>query len=153
MIRRFTRTERPIESAPPPMRRLQALLLPALLLPPAMLLPAHQLWCQAALAHNKLEHGNRFLTDTELLFPNYLKTGGNVAGDALFKVLPREVLERQEAHQLSGYRLALSVDNAYTGQLPKDVKLPALQLYYTTVLKLPANDPNGKTYEVPDLQR
>jgi hypothetical protein len=118
-----------------------------------VLLPAHQLWAQAPSAYNKLEFHNRFLSAQELLFPNYLGTAGNVDGDGLFKVVPPEVLERSGNHLLSGYRLGLALDGAYTGSLPGAIRMPGMQLYYTKVARLPASDPNGKLYDVPDLQK
>src|SRR5690606_33402172 len=68
--------------------------------------------------HNELEHTNWWLDAREDLFPNFLAQGGNVAGDALFKVLPVEVLERDGDLLVSGYRVTISVDDAYTGRYP-----------------------------------
>lgn len=97
-------------------------------------------------AHNKLEWSNWWITDREDVFPNYATSTGNVAGDALFKVFPSEVLGRGEDHLVSGYQVALSIDDAYTGSFPVDVEVPAVQLYHTRFLTIGA-----ETYEVPDL--
>ncbi|MCC6670182.1 MAG: hypothetical protein IT458_03920 [Planctomycetes bacterium] len=122
---------------------------------PRTLLRATLLLLAPALAgqgfvQNKLEFGNFWIVDREELFPNYLRAGGNVAGDALFKVLPAEVLERHGDHRISGYKVALSVDDAYTGGFspPVLVRVPALQLCRTRVHSVA-----GQTYEVPDLAR
>jgi len=124
--------------------------LPAFL---ALTLSVTALWAQAPLAYNKLEFHNRLLSAKELLFPNYLGSQGNIDGDGLFKVVPPEVLERSGNHLISGYRLGLAIDQAYTGGLPGPVRVPRMQLYYTKVARLPVTGPGGKDYEVPDLQR
>jgi len=141
----------------------RAVLLPSVLLPtvlvptiPALLalgVPASQGIAQAPSAYNKLEFHNRLLSTTELLFPNYLGSNGNIDGDGLFKVVPPEVLERSGNHLISGYRLGLAIDQAYTGVLPGPVRVPRLQLYYTKRMTLPATGPGGKPYDVPDLAK
>lgn len=98
-----------------------------------------------AFPHNKLEFSNFYLADREELFPNYLNAGGNVDGDGLFKVFPGEILERGGDHKLSGYTVALSVDNAYTGMYPVLVDVPGMQLYRTQQITA-----GGKTYEAID---
>jgi hypothetical protein len=101
---------------------------------------------QTSFAYNKVEFGNWWIADREDLFPNYATPAGNVAGDALFKVFPGEVFERAEPHRLSGYQIAISIDDAYTGPFPVEVALPAMQLYRTRFVTLA-----GTEYEVPDL--
>jgi hypothetical protein len=113
-----------------------------------LLLLATPLLAQARFFHNKLEHTNFWIADREDLFPNYLTTGGNVAGDALWKVLPREILERANDHQVSGYKIAISVDNTFTGTFPRIVRLPALQMTRTRIQSL-----GGQDHEVPDLSQ
>lgn len=98
-----------------------------------------------AFAHNKLEFGNWWITDREDAFPNYTTAGGNVAGDGLFKVFPTELLERGEVHQVSGYQLAISIDDTYTGTFPVDVQVPAVQLYHTRFATI-----GNQVYEVLD---
>lgn len=115
---------------------------------PTLLALALTLPAQAPSAYNKLEFHNRLLSQKELLFPNYLGSQGNIDGDGLFKVVPPEVLERSGNHLISGYRLGVALDQAYTGGLPSPIRLPRLQLYYTKVLGL-----GGKDYEVPDLDK
>jgi len=97
-------------------------------------------------AHNKLEFGNWWITDREDAFPNFAAAGGNVDGDGLFKVFPTEVLERGEPHRISGYELALSIDDGYSGAYPVDVEVPAVQFYRTRLATIA-----GNVYEVPDL--
>src|SRR5690606_21973717 len=99
-------------------------------------------------AHNKVEFGNWWITDREDLFANYASASGNVAGDGLFKVFPAEIVERGGTIRISGYRIAISVDDAYTGAFPVQVQVPAVQFYRTKVVDL-----GGVAYEVPDLAR
>lgn len=96
-------------------------------------------------APNKIEFGNWWITDREDVFPNYVSAGGNRAGDGLFKVFPGEILERGDDLKVSGYQLALSIDDAYTGAFPVQIQVPAVQMFRTQVLTL-----GGATYEVPD---
>ncbi len=119
----------------------------------ALTLSVTALWAQAPSAYNKLEFHNRLLSSKELLFPNYLGSMGNIDGDGLFKVVPPEVLERSGNHLISGYRLGLAIDQAYTGGFPGPIRVPRMQLYYTKVARLPATGSGGKLYEVPDLQK
>jgi hypothetical protein len=108
------------------------------------------LWILTALpaqgfAHNKIEFNNWWITAREDVFPNYLSATGNRAGDALFKVFPAEILERGENHRISGYQVAISIDDAYTGTYPVEVEVPAVQFFRTRLVTLA-----GSTYEVPD---
>lgn len=97
-------------------------------------------------AHNRVEFGNWWITNREDTFPNYTTAAGNVDGDALFKVFPSEIFARGEAHRLSGYELAISIDDAYTGPYPVVVEVPAVQFYRTRFATIA-----GNAYEVPDL--
>jgi hypothetical protein len=101
---------------------------------------------QSAFPQNKLEFGNWWIAPREDAFPNFRTAGGNVQGDALFKVVPGELLERAGDHQFSGYVLGVSVDDAFRGPFPVGATLPAMQLYRTKQQALA-----GKTYDVPDL--
>ncbi|MEZ5965145.1 MAG: hypothetical protein R3F56_15025 [Planctomycetota bacterium] len=101
---------------------------------------------QTSFAHNKLEFGNWWIVDREDLFPNYTTALGNGDGDALFKVFPTEIMERGEVHRISGYEIALSIDDAYAGSFPVDVEVPGVQFFRTRFATL-----SGRTYEVPDL--
>lgn len=112
----------------------------------ALLLAASDIVAQAGFAHNKLELSNWWLSDREDHFPNYAT--GNLAGDALFRVLPAAVLERDGDHLISGYRVAISVDDAFTGAFPKQIAVPGMQLYRTTTLQI-----GGRTFDVPDRSR
>jgi hypothetical protein len=98
-----------------------------------------------AFAHNKIEFNNWWLTAREDVFPNYVSATGNRIGDALFKVFPGEILERGENHKISGYQIAISIDDAYTGAFPVEVEVPAVQFFRTQIVTL-----LGAEYEVPD---
>jgi hypothetical protein len=97
-------------------------------------------------AHNTFEFSNWWLADREDHFPNYAT--GNVAGDALFKVLPSAILERAGDHLISGYRIGLSVDDAFTGTFPQRIELPGVQLARTMAQTI-----GGRVFDVPDRTR
>jgi len=94
---------------------------------------------------NKIEFSNWYLSGREERFPNF--ASGNLDGDGLFKILPRSILDRHDAHQFSGYVMGVSVDDAYTGRYPTVLFLPGLQLYRTVIARQ-----SGTTYETVDLQ-
>ena len=84
-------------------------------------------------AHNKLEFMNWWIEDREDLFPNFLAASGNLDGDGLFKVFPAELLERDGVHRVSGYKIGISVDDAYKGTFPQLLAIPGMQLFRTKV--------------------
>src|SRR5262245_26535360 len=90
---------------------------------------------QNAYSFNGLEHTNWWLTAREDPFPNFHSPTGNVAGDGLFKVVPRSLLQRAGDHHITGYRLAIAVESTYPANFyPASVRLPGIQLYRTTFL-------------------
>ena len=95
-------------------------------------------------AHNRIEFSNWWLENREDRFPNF--GSGNGSGDGLFKVLPAELLERDGNHLVSGYRIALSIDDGYAGSFPASIKIPGLQLHRTSARSI-----GGKTYETIDM--
>lgn len=106
---------------------------------------------QRPFAHNRLEFSNRLLTDRDDVFPNQPTATGTRSGDALFKVLPAEILGRHEDHRVSGYRLAIALQKAYAAFLPARVKVPSMQLYRTEVKRLGSPVLGFKDYDVVNL--
>lgn len=96
-------------------------------------------------AHNKVEFKNWWVEDREDLFPNFTSANGNYDGDGLFKVFPPELFERDTQNRLSGYQVAISVDDAYTGSFPLLLTVPGMQLYRTKVATF-----SGQTYDTID---
>ncbi|MBK8096627.1 MAG: hypothetical protein IPK26_05935 [Planctomycetes bacterium] len=101
---------------------------------------------QQPFPQNKLEFGNWWLQPTPIAFPNFLSTGGNQTGDALFKVFPAEVLERVGDHRLSGFKITFEVDPAFVITAGAFVRIEAVQ-FYRTMLRGPA----GAQFESIDL--
>lgn len=101
--------------------------------------------------YNRLDFHNSGVHPRQDLFPNADTSQGIEAGDGLFKVLPKEILDRGgSAHRVSGYRMVLGVQQSYTGFFPAQVRVPAVELYRTQVLKLGAPSTGTKEYQTLD---
>lgn len=126
-----------------------ALLARALLAPLLAAALAGPLASQAP-ATNKLEFGNWWLDPAYLYFPNFTGssgTGGNVAGDGLFKVFPAALFEQSSDIHITGFKLTAQLDPADTTGPPAFLVPPSVQFYRTTTLVRPT----GATYETIDF--
>lgn len=100
------------------------------------------------LSYSRFDFGNAYRVDRQDFFPNARSQDGNVAGDFLYKALPKEVFARSDKIRISGVRISFVVDRSYQGNFPTFLGLPEIAFFPLVDGKI-----GGQTYDLPDLDR